>query len=153
MIKSATIWFLNNGPQGTDQFFYHHHQRQFLRKNLKIKIKSLKVYLDVLYSLIAEDCVDGLFIKQTSFICQCAMLGSQHFDAKAEMKFPPVLKSTWVYILMWLCKDIIIRTIDNRQMKNAVRAIELKVLAILDKICDYRLNLQVYKYLIIFRQF
>jgi hypothetical protein len=74
-------------------------------------------------------------------------------DAKAEMKFPPIMKSTWVYILMWLCKDIIIKTLDNRQMKNAVRAIEMKVLAILDKICDYRLNLQVYKFLIMFRKF
>lgn len=27
MIKSAALWFLQAGPQGTDQFFYHHHQR------------------------------------------------------------------------------------------------------------------------------
>jgi hypothetical protein len=153
MIKSATIWFLQAGPSGTDQFFYHHHQRQFLRKNLKIKFKSLKVYLDVLYALITEDCVDPLFIKNVSFICQCAMLGSQHMNAEDEKKFPPIMKSTWVYILMWLCKDNIITTIDNRQMKNAVRAIEMKILAILDKICDYRLNLQCYKYLILFRKF
>ena len=112
-----------------------------MRSNLKVKIKSLKVYLDVLYALVAEDCVDALFIENVSFICQCAMLGSKRMDAKAEMKFPPIMKAIWVYILMWLCKDIIIRTLENRQMKNAVRAIEMKVLAILDKICDYRLNL------------
>jgi len=74
-------------------------------------------------------------------------------NAEDEKKFPPIMKSTWVYILMWLCKDNIITTIDNRQMKNAVRAIEMKILAILDKICDYRLNLQCYKYLILFRKF
>ena len=29
----------------------------------------------------------------------------------------------------------------------------MKVLAILDKICDYRLNLQVHKFLVMFRKF
>ena len=58
MIKKQVIWFLINGPQGTDSFFYHHHRRRFIRQSLKIKVRSLKIYLETLYSLIAEDCVD-----------------------------------------------------------------------------------------------
>mmetsp|Transcript_30174 Transcript_30174/g.46110 ORF Transcript_30174/g.46110 Transcript_30174/m.46110 type:complete len:173 (-) Transcript_30174:6034-6552(-) len=66
---------------------------------------------------------------------------------------PVFIKSNWVYILMWIAKDITINQADTRSMKNAVRAIEVKVLSILDKITSYRLNLQVHKFLFLFRRF
>jgi hypothetical protein len=42
---------------------------------------------------------------------------------------------------MWLAKDIMAKQSSSRSMKNAIKAVELKVLAVLDKITDYRLNL------------
>jgi hypothetical protein len=58
LIKNNVIWFLQEGPKGTADFFYQHSDRKFMPTQLKLKIKSLKVYLDTIYSLISEDCVD-----------------------------------------------------------------------------------------------
>jgi hypothetical protein len=54
---------------------------------------------------------------------------------------------------MWQAKDIILKNKDSMQMKMLVRGLESKFLAILDKVCDFRLNYQVLKSLILFRQF
>ena len=66
---------------------------------------------------------------------------------------PVTVKSNWVYILMWIAKDITLTQTETRQMKNAVRAVEVKVLNILEKITSYRLNLQMHKFLFLFRRF
>ena len=75
------------------------------------------------------------------YICQCAIMGSKYMTPAQEMNIPPMVKGTWVYILMWLSRDIIAKQAMNRQVKNAIKAVEIKVLNILDKIIDYRLNL------------
>ena len=54
---------------------------------------------------------------------------------------------------MWHSKDIVLKTKDSRELKNAIRALETKFLNILNKICDYRLNFQVHKCLTLFRRF
>jgi len=54
---------------------------------------------------------------------------------------------------MWLAKDLVLSQTENRSMKNALKAIELKILMILEKLCSYRLNLQVFKFLKMFRKF
>ena len=53
---------------------------------------------------------------------------------------------------MWISKDVIY-TQKSRSMANAVRAIEIKVLEILSKLTSYRLNMQVYQFLLLFREF
>ena len=141
IIKKNVTWFLQMGPQGTDSFFYHHQERTFHRDQLKVKIKSLKIYLDTTLALITEDCVDSVFVENTMYICQCAILGAIHLNKQEEKYVPKVVQSTWVYILMWVAKDIINNQSDNRSMKNAVKSIELKILAIMEKLCYYRLNL------------
>ena len=141
MIKTNIIWFLQEGPQGTDSFFYHHNKRKFSPKSLKVKIKSLKVYLDTIHALISEDCVDGQFIEDVKMICQCALMGSTHFDADMEERLPFMVKANWVYILMWISKDITLSGKSDRSIENAIRAIECKVLNIFDKITSHRLNL------------
>ena len=62
LVKQEVIWFLQTGPQGSDAFFYHHHKRNFVQATLKTKVKSLKIYMDTMYALISEDCVDAIFI-------------------------------------------------------------------------------------------
>lgn len=118
-----------------------------------MKIKSLKIYLDSIFDLIHEDLIDPKFIENIKFICQCALLGSSHFSGEKEDEIPSVIKTNWIYILMWISKDICIRQEDIRSMANAVRAIETKVFDIFDKITSYRLNLQVRKFLVLFRKF
>lgn len=54
---------------------------------------------------------------------------------------------------MWHAKDIVNTNRESRELKNAIRALETKFLNILDKICDYRLNYQLHKILIVFRKF
>ena len=68
-------------------------------------------------------------------------MGSKYMTPAQEMNIPPMVKGTWVYILMWLSREIIAKQAMNRQVKNAIKAVEIKVLNILDKITDYRLNL------------
>mmetsp|Transcript_30174 Transcript_30174/g.46116 ORF Transcript_30174/g.46116 Transcript_30174/m.46116 type:complete len:129 (-) Transcript_30174:6553-6939(-) len=84
-IKSNVVWFLMSGPQGTDSFFYHHRRRKFIPQSLKIKIKSLKIYLDTVHAIIAEDCVDPSFIDNVKFICQCAVMGATHLTEDQEI--------------------------------------------------------------------
>ena len=146
-IKKDVVWFLQVGPKGTPEFFEDHKRKNYNKQNLKLKIKSLKIYFDCLYAIVAEDCGEGKFIENVFFICQCAILGSKHLDEKQETHIPPIVKNTWVYIIMWQSKDIVIRTKDARELKNAIRALETKFLNILDKICDYRLNYQILKVL------
>jgi len=78
IIKKNVIWFLSTGPQGSDSFFYHHHKRSFLRLALKVKFRSLKRYLDAVYALIEEDCVDPDFIDSTLQLCLCIIMGTTH---------------------------------------------------------------------------
>ena len=153
LIKKEVLWFLQLGPAGSDAFFYHHQKRTFLQENLKTKIKSLKIYLDTLYALISEDCVDAKFIQNVMYICQCAIMGSKYMTPAQELNIPPMVKGTWVYILMWLSRDIIAKQAMNRQVKNAIKSVEIKILNILDKITDYRLNLQLHLFLMKFRKF
>lgn len=54
---------------------------------------------------------------------------------------------------MWHSKNIVNTTRESRELKNAIRALETKFLNILDKICDYRLNYQLQKALVVFRKF
>ena len=42
---------------------------EFYAKQLKLKIKSLKVYLDTIYALVSEDCVSPAFIEDLKLIC------------------------------------------------------------------------------------
>ena len=101
----------------------------------------------------AEDCAEGKFIKNVFFICQCAILGSKHLDETQESNVPPLVKNTWVYIILWHAKDLVMKGNDQRELKNAIKALEIKFLKILDKVCDYRLNYQVQKILIHFKTF
>ena len=152
-IKNDVVWFLQEGPQGTENFFNHHRQRQFIHQNLKVKIKSVKLYLDMALNLIQEDLIDYRFIENIKFICQCALLGSTHLDDEQEKEIPQIIKNNWMYILMWIAKDICLRQEDIRSTSNAVRAIECKIFFIFDKITSYRINLQVRKFLVLFRKF
>jgi hypothetical protein len=34
-------------------------------------------------------------------------MGSKYMNERQEMQVPAIVKGTWVYILMWLAKDII----------------------------------------------
>lgn len=144
---------MQSGPKGTAEFFENHKKKTYNKQNLKLRIKSLKVYFDCLYALVAEDCVEAKFIDNVFFICQCAILGSKCLDEKQESHIPPLVKNTWVYIIMWLSKDIVNRTRESRELKNAIRALETKFLNIIDKICDYRLNYQIHKVLMLFKKF
>jgi hypothetical protein len=110
---------------------------------LKVKIRSLKIYLDTIWALISEDCLDPKFIENVKLICQCALLGCSRYNEEVEMRLPFFIRSNWVYILMWISKDVITSQ-NSRTMANAVRAIEIKVLEILNKLTSYRLNMQVY---------
>ena len=118
-----------------------------------LKIKSLKIYLDVIHNIINEDLIDLRFIENVKLICQCALLGSSHCNEEQEKDLPQTIKNNWVYILMWISKDICLRQEDTRSIKNAVRSIETKVLNIFDKITCYRLNLQIRQFLVKFRRF
>ena len=58
-------------------------------------------------ALITEDCVDANFVENCMYICQCAILGAIYLNKDDEKNVPKTVQSTWVYILMWLAKDII----------------------------------------------
>ena len=67
---------------------------------------------------------------------------------------PKYIINNWVYIICWLVKDHCLKNPDDsRSMQQAIKQIECKVLDIFDKLAQYRLNLQVQKYLIQFRDF
>ena len=115
-IKKDVIWFLQVGPKGTPEFFENHKNKNYNKQNLKLKIKSLKIYFDCLYSIVAEDCAEGKFIKNVFFICQCAILGSKHLDETQESNVPPLVKNTWVYIIMWHAKDLVMKGNEQREL-------------------------------------
>lgn len=155
IIKSVVVWFLQEGPAGTDQFFYQYKQEdKFMPKQLKLKIKSLKVYLDTIYAIVSEDCVSPAFVEDLKLICQCALMGCSHYAAEKEEAIPTYCSHNWVYQLCWLAKELYKQNPkDNRSMANAVNAIEGKVLDIFEKLSGFRINLQVQKYLMMFRDF
>jgi len=37
------------------------------------------------------------------------MLGSLHYNEQMEKQIPTVIKTNWIYILLWISKDILIR--------------------------------------------
>ena len=107
-LREDILYFLKAGPFKTDDFFYCHHERSFQAEDLKIKLKSLKIYLGAVYSLIQQDCVNPKFVDEVLFICECIILGVVHLGRELENELPAVLKSSWTYILCWLAKDIVI---------------------------------------------
>lgn len=149
-MREDMLWFLRHGPRKTDDFFYCHHERTFKSHDLKVKIKSLKIYLDAVIALLQEDCVNAKFVNDVLFVCQCAMLGIVHFDAEEERGLPAIIKSTWPYILCWLAKDIVLNQKQSRTMRNGLRAIEERIVGILEALSQYRLNLQVLHFLKLF---
>jgi len=88
LIKNQTVWFLLDGPVGTENFFYQYRERKFLPSQLKLKIKSLKIYLDTMYALVAEDCVDPRFVENIKLVCQCTLMGISHYSEEQEAKIP-----------------------------------------------------------------
>ena len=41
---------------------------------------------------------------------------------------------------MWIMKDVAINQTNVRELKNAIRAIEIRVINILDCVCQFRTN-------------
>lgn len=111
------------------------------------------MYLDTAHALIEEDCVDPDFIDKILFVCQCIILGTMRISEEQERVLPAVVKATWVYILTWLAQSMVINQQGNRQMRNALRAVEMRVLDIFEKVGFHRLNVQVHKFLLNFRKF
>lgn len=76
---------------------------------MKVKIKSLKIYLDAVYSLITEDCVDTTFIEKIIFVTQCVILGASYSSIDDEKEEVPneKIRENWIYKMMWISKDII----------------------------------------------
>ena len=85
-------------------------------------------------------------------ICQCVLFGSLHRDAKQEKAIPFMIRSNWVYMIMWVSKDIVLSNAGIRLEKDN-RIIESKVLDILDQLACNKLNSQVKTFLKKFRQF
>lgn len=76
---------------------------------MKVKIKSLKIYLDAVYSLISEDCVDSSFIEKIIFVTQSVILGASYSSKEDEEDAVPnkEIRENWIYKMMWISKDII----------------------------------------------
>ena len=70
-----------------------------------------------------------------------------------EEEVPYMVRHNWVYILLWECKEVIKNQPNNKQMKNAVRSIELKSLQVMENLLSHRLNMQVFNFLRLYRQF
>jgi hypothetical protein len=81
---------------------------------LKLKIKSLKVYLDCIYAILREDLIEPKFVANVKLICQSALLGSLHHNEAMEKQIPTVIRTNWVYLLMWISKDVCARQEDIR---------------------------------------
>ena len=64
-------------------------------------------------------------------ICQCVLFGSLHRDTKQEISIPFMIRSNWVYMIMWISKDIVLSNSGTRLEKDN-RIIESLVLDILD---------------------
>lgn len=143
MIRNDIVWFLLEGPFGTDEFFYSYMEEgKFLPHQLKLKIKSLKIYLDTIYALVQEDCVCPQFVENIKLISQCALMGCTHLPQEKQNQLPKYILDNWVYKLCWLAMDIYNQNPkDNRSMANAMNTIQCKILDIFEKISGYRLNL------------
>ena len=152
LIKQSAIWFLQEGPKGTIKFFYHCGRKNFLPQALETKIRCLKTYLLAISSIICKDFLDNVFIENVKMICQCVLFGSLHRDAKQEKAIPFMIRSNWVYMIMWVSKDIVLSNAGIRLEKDN-RIIESKVLDILDQLACNKLNSQVKTFLKKFRQF
>jgi len=76
------------------------------------------------------------------------MVGSIHLSENQEIILPATMKSNWVYILMWLIKDYELTNKVNRAMKNATRGLMMRVLKILEAVTEFRLDLQIKRFLI-----
>ena len=127
IINNSIIWFLQVGPKGTYQLFKNYREKTFVQSQLKIKIKSLKVYLDAVNSVINENMADRNFIINVKYVSQCLISGASHLSKEDEEKTVPyMVRHNWIYILFWLCKEIIKNQPNNKQMKNAIRSIEIK---------------------------
>ena len=108
IIKDSIIWFLHVGPKGNYQFFKNFREKTFVQSQLKIKIKSLKVYLDAVNSVLNENLVDKNFIDNIKYVVQCLINGASHFSKEDEEKRVPfMVRHNWIYILFWECKEII----------------------------------------------
>jgi hypothetical protein len=148
-IREFMLHFLMRGPYKTDDFFYCHKERSFRAEELKVKMKSLKIALELIYALLKNDVVNPRFVDHTLHICQAAILGMMRLSTEQENEIPPIVKSMWVYILCWLAKDIVINQ-NNRRMRNGLRAIEVKAINILRALQEFRTNLQVTRLLQLF---
>lgn len=109
--------------------------------------------MDAILALIQEDCVNKEFIEEIKLICQCALMGSIHFRSDEEERIPFIIKSNWVYILMWIAKEINLSGNQNRSIDNAIKSIECKILTIFEHTTNYQLNLQIQEFLKFFREF
>jgi len=122
LIKESAVWFLLEGPKGTTSFFYHNSRRNFMPASLEVKVQSVLGYLNTIYSVVNKDFLDAIFIENIQLICQCCLYGSLHRAdpneqakkknkrgelIKTEKNIPIVIKSNWLYNLMWICKDIL----------------------------------------------
>lgn len=51
-IKNNIIWFLFYGPSGSDSFFSDYKNKIFVQTSIKLKVKSLKVYLEIVINIL-----------------------------------------------------------------------------------------------------
>jgi hypothetical protein len=142
-IKDNIIWFLNKGPAGTDAFFADHTNKLFIHTSLKLKIKSLKVYLEMIINLLKNDLIEPKFIENVKMICQTALLGSLHYTKEQEKDLPSCIRGNWLYVLMWVAKDICLKSEEIWKTENALTCIGSQIFDIFDLISFYRLNLQI----------
>jgi len=81
MIRNDLVWYLTEGPYGTEEFFYSYiEEGKYLPQQLKLKIKSVKIYFDTIYALVHEDTVSPGFIENIKMISLCALMGCSHIS-------------------------------------------------------------------------
>ena len=152
LIQKSVFWFLNHGPEGVVGFFAHNSRRNFTAKSIETKLRALEVYLDTIYAIIQRDLVDDNFIDRSVFICTVCQFGALHFQLEKENRIPFVIKSNWVYQLMWVSKDIV-QSAGSALIEDFNNSIECRALDIMNKVAFYKLNNQIKIYLQKFRQF
>jgi hypothetical protein len=141
MIKSNISWFLQEGPTGTESFFYSYEERKFVPSQLKLKIKSVKIYFDTTLALVSEDCVDQNFIETIKLASQCALIGSLHYPPEKKHLIPEYVTESWLYKLCWLAKDIYLTNPKEcGSMERSLNSIQCKILDIFEKLSAFRLN-------------
>ena len=152
-IKDNIVWFLTRGPCGTDSFFADHANKLFIHTSLKLKLKSVKVYLQQIIVLLQNDLIEPKFIENVKMICQTALLGSLHYNREQEKDVPSCIRTNWLYILMWIAKDICLKSEEIWKTENALTCIGCQIFDIFDLVSFYRLNLQIEQFVIKFRKF